>query len=80
MSQWPHIIDFIGYDYISATLSLVFLPDSSVSHIQCRNISIVSDEVVEETEELFVNIQSSDLSVRLLISMSSVLVIDSNSK
>ena len=74
------VLFYPGSDYSPAIFSLVFLPDISMSHIQCRNISVAADEVVEDTEEFFVNISSTDSSVRILIPTSSVIVVDNSSK
>ena len=65
-------------DYVSISFPVIFVPDSSSSRILCSNISITSDEIVEDTEEFFVTINSSDSNVRIVQPSAPVFIIDNS--
>ena len=50
-------------DYTSSSFEVTFFPDSSISRSLCVNISISSDENLEDTEDFLIFINSLDSSV-----------------
>ena len=65
-------------DYTASSFQVTFFPDSSISRSLCVNISISSDENLEDTEEFVIYINSSDSSVLITQSNVFVDILDSN--
>ena len=59
---------------------MIFSPDTETRRMLCGNISIVMDDVVENTENFFVFIDSMDSAIIVSQNNASVDVIDSSSK
>ena len=61
-------------------MSLTFVPDLRISRSVCENISIVPDDLVENSERFRVELNSTDLGVEILISNAMVTLQDSSSE
>ena len=67
-------------DYVSISFLVIFVPDSSSSRILCSNISITSDEIVEDTETFLILINTSDSNVQITQPNVSVTILDNSGK
>ena len=65
-------------DYEAAMFPVIFVPDLLSSRTLCGNISVTFDEIVEETEEFFVTINSSDSNVQIVQPSAPVFIIDNS--
>ena len=70
--------DAAPQDYTASSFQVIFFPDSSISRSLCVNISISSDGNLEDTEEFFIHINSSDSSVLITQPNVCVEIVDSN--
>ena len=70
--------DAAPQDYTASSFQVIFFPDSSIRRNLCVNISISSDGNLEDTEEFFIYINSSDSSVFITQPNVSVEIVDSN--
>ena len=57
---------------------VIFVPDLLSSRSLCGNISVTFDEIVEDTEEFFVTINSSDSNVQIVQPSIPVFIIDNS--
>ena len=57
---------------------VIFAPDSLSSRSLCGNISVTLDEIVEDTEEFFFTINSSDSNVQIVQPSAPVFIIDNS--
>ena len=57
---------------------VIFAPDLLSSRSLCGNISVTLDEIVEDMEEFFVTINSSDSNVRIVKPSAPVFIIDNS--
>ena len=57
---------------------VIFAPDFLSSRSLCGNISVTFDEIVEDTEEFFVTINSSDSNVQIVQPSAPVFIIDNS--
>ena len=67
-----------GNDYFTIFSEIVFPPDNLVSRRICRNVTILADERVENVEDFTVAINTSDTSVLLTRSVSTITIEDSS--
>ena len=67
-------------DYEPVNVMVTFVPDGSSNHLQCQNISITNDLLVENTERFFVMLNSSDSSVEFSSTLATVDIIDNSSE
>lgn len=67
-------------DYINVDFPVIFTPDDLTNRIFCKNISISTDSIVEDTEVFLVVIYTLDESVQLLQMGSFVVIFDNSSK
>ena len=65
-------------DYEAAIFPVIFAPDLLSSRSLCGNISVTFDEIVENTEEFFVTINSSDSNVQIVQHSTPVFIIDNS--
>ena len=65
-------------DYEAVMFPVIFVPDSLSSRSLCGNISVTFDEIVENTEEFFVTINSSDSNVQIVQPSATVFIIDNS--
>ena len=59
-------------------LPIIFAPDLLSSRSLCGNISVTLDDIVEDTEEFFVTINSSDSNVQIVQPSAPVFIIDNS--
>ena len=57
---------------------VIFTPDSLSSRSLCGNISVTVDEIVEDTEEFFITINSSDSNVQIVQPSAPVFIMDNS--
>ena len=57
---------------------VIFVPDLLSSRSLCGNISVTFDEIVEDTEEFFVTINSSDSNVQIVQPSTPVFIVDNS--
>ena len=57
---------------------VIFVPDLLSSRSLCSNISVTFDDIVEDTEEFFVTINSSDSNVQIVQPSAPVFIIDNS--
>ena len=67
-------------DYETSNITIIFIPDSLDSRIICHSISIIFDNIVEEIEEFFISITTTDSGVQIIQSSASILVLDNSGK
>ena len=67
-----------GNDYLTIFSEIVFPPDNLVSRRICRNVTILADERVENVEDFTVAINTSDTSLLLTRSVSTITIEDSS--
>lgn len=67
-------------DFVSAIVPVVFAPDFLNSRSLCGNITIIFDEIVEDSEEFLVVINSSDPGVQITQPSAPVFIMDNSSK
>ena len=67
-------------DFEEITTDLSFPPDGDMSRMLCVNLSIVPDELVEDTEIFNVTISTSDTSVIISKPTSDVFILDDSGK
>ena len=67
-------------DYDAANVSVIFVPDSSDSRSLCSNISVTLDDIVEDMEEFFIFINTTDSNVAILQPNASILIVDNTGK
>ena len=57
---------------------VIFVPDLLSSRSLCGNISVTFDDIVEDMEEFFVTINSSDSNVQIVQPSAPVFIIDNS--
>ena len=65
-------------DYEAAIFPVIFAPDLLSSRSLCGNISVTFDEIVEDMEEFFVTINSSDCNVQIVQPSTPVFILDNS--
>lgn len=67
-------------DFEMLNTSVTFIPDFLENHTICRNISIMFDNVLEDVEEFFILINTTDPDVQILQSNASIFIFDNSGK
>ena len=81
---YTHIHTHILYssantDYTSATRSIVFKPSNNANQTLCTNFTYLNDEVVEDTEQFFVNLTAmTQDKIDIVTNRAKVLITDSD--
>ena len=65
-------------DFLSTNTQLFFQPDGI--HVQCVNITIVSDSILENNESFLANLTTDDAAVILSPSMATLAILNDDSK
>ena len=76
MSRNSSLIFIAPDDYSSIDIPLVFVPDDLSNRGLCKNISIATDLVVENTEVFTLSLSTTDSAVSLQVESSLVNIID----
>ena len=63
-------------DFHEVTMDLTFTPDGEMSRVLCVNITVVNDDILEDTEIFSVTISTFDDSVMFKRNTSNVFIID----
>ena len=67
-----------GLDYDSVSVDLTFLPGASTGDIQCVNVNITDDTVVEDDEPFSVHLSSTDSAVNIAVADATVTINQDN--
>ena len=68
----------VSEDYIASSSQVTFNPDISSTRQFCSNITIISDDILEDVEEFLIFIDSSDSGVQITQLNASVFIVDNN--